>query len=166
MLREVVRRFVDERLDPQRGSGRARGCGAPRDHPGDAGHGPVRPDDPGGVRRPGADHERGSPDRLRVGAHLLRLPLGDRHHRRHRQPGHRHGRHARAEGRMAAQARHRGDDRELRPDRARRRLRRRLDHHHGDQGRRRLPAERDQALHHQCAARGHVHGDGHGASRT
>ena len=57
----------------------------------------------------------------------------------------------RAEGRMAAAASPRGEiDHQLRADRARRRLRQRLGADPGGARRRRLPALRHQALHHQC----------------
>ena len=94
------------------------------------------------------------------------LPLAVRHQCGHRLAGHRDGRHRRAEGAVAAAARHRRAHRLVRADRAGGRLRRRVAAHHRDPRRRPLRGQRHQALHHQRAARGHLHGDGAHRSRS
>ena len=49
---------------------------------------------PESPRRPRPHHERGGAGAVRALPDLARLPFGARHQQRHRQPGHRHRRHA------------------------------------------------------------------------
>ena len=123
------------------------------------GAGAVRPDHPGGVRR----HSRCRMRPMRVcwrRRQQLRQ-LGVAHDRRaqlDRHEGPPAVRHAGAEGALPAAARDRRDDRGVLPDRAGRRLRRRVDPHHGEAQRgRQLDAQRREDLDHQRRHRRLLH---------
>ena len=129
----------------------------------DEGDGAVRPVDRRGIWRPGSHHAGGVPRRDRDGAHDAGVPLHLRHQRGHWQPGAGDGRHARAEGRVAAAHRLGRDRHQLRADRTRCRQRFGQREDAGGKGWRRLSPDRHQALHHQCRQGAAVHR--HGAHR-
>ena len=140
LMPRVIEAYREEKYDPDHDArdGQAR---------------PARADDPGGIWRRGARLCRLRPDRARTRARRFRLSLGDVGAVLAGDVSDLRLRHRGAAAQISAQARDRRDDRLLRPDRARSRLRSRLDGDARREGRRRLQAQRRQDLDLQCAGR-------------